>query len=154
MEGELFPPAGVWRQTSSGDALFPPGDDWVVLANTPTGVSPTGPVVAEIWSGPGAPQRASGLFRTATVPFVPWASGDLGHAVGYGPVTLAPGESKSLMSAYVMRPSGDGGLNAALAATPVIASNPDRLYKGISAADQAKLINFAPLDPDLDGLSS
>ena len=153
MEGELFPPAGVWRQTSSGDALATAADDWVVLANTAAGVSPTVPVVAEIWNGPGAPQRASGLFRTATVPFLPWASGDLGHAIGYGPVTLAPGESKSLMSAYVVRPSGDGGLNAALADTPVIA-DADRLYEGISAADQAKLVNFAPLDPDLDGLSN
>jgi hypothetical protein len=145
-------PGAVWRQTSSGDALVAPADDWVVLADTAPGVTPTLPVAAEIWSGPGATRRASGFFNTAAIPLTPWTSGTVGHLVAYQPLTLAAGESRSIMSLYTFRPASDAGLSAAQTDAASLLASPERVFTGISLADQAKLVNWGPLDSDQDGL--
>jgi hypothetical protein len=144
-------PGGHWRRTSSGDDLVTAADDWAVLANTPAG-TPTQAVVAEIWSGPGATRRASGLFATSAFPLVPWTSSVIGHLVAYQPLTLQAGESRSLMSLFTFRPASDAGLTAAQADAASLLASPERVFTGMSLADQTKLVNWGPLDSDQDGL--
>jgi hypothetical protein len=143
-------PGAMWRQTSSGDALVTAADDWVLLTNTAAG-TPTQPVTLDIWSGPGATHGAAGVFGNA-FPLVPWVSGGTTHAVGYEPLTLQPGESRSLMYVLSFRPGTDAGLAAAQADATSFLASPERLFTGISAADQNKLANWGPLDSDSDGV--
>ena len=142
--------AGVWRQTSSGDAVVTTADDWVVLANTTAPTDPTLSTVGEIWSGPGA--RRPAAFEVFGPGFPAWTSGIAALYVRWGEITIAPGESRYFMHAYLLRGSGAGGLSSALADTAAVAVD-SRLYDGISQEEQLKLVNFAPLDGDEDGVA-
>jgi hypothetical protein len=66
-------------------------------------------------------------------------------------VTIGPGDSRFFMYAWLIRPAGAPGLASAIADTAALASDA-RLYDGISQDDQLRLVNFPPLDADLDGL--
>jgi hypothetical protein len=141
--------ANRWRQTSSGDAVVSTADDWVVLTDTDAPADPAFPVVGEIWSGPGG-TRPTALSQ-ATPGLPPWTSGILTHMARWADVTIGPGDSRFFMYAWLIRPAGAPGLASAIADTAAVASDA-RLYDGISQDDQLRLVNFPPLDADLDGL--
>jgi hypothetical protein len=140
-----------WRASSSGDAAVDAADDWFVGADTASPAVPTQPVTAEIWNGAGftgsRPQYLA-RFGASTTP--PWASGDGNHAVVW-PMKLPANSSRSLMHVYLVRQSGAAGLEAAKADAAALAASPDRLYAGLTAADQAKIVNWPALDADGDG---
>jgi hypothetical protein len=140
-----------WRQTSSGDAVPTPDDDWVILADTAPGVTPTLPVAAEIWSGPGATRRVAAL-DALSLPPSPWVDGDAIHLTAFQPVTIPVGGSRALMSVYLTRPAGDAGLNSAQADAAAISTNPERLFTGVSAAGQESILNWGSIDGDGDGI--
>ena len=140
-----------FRATSSGDLTPTIVDTWAVMADQTPPTAPVQPVNVHVWDSQAA--KPFGVSVLASNPGgAAWPDGSTGAAFIYNGVTIDPGKTVAVMELEFLRPAA--ALTTATADANSLGAGPDSVYAAMTPSEISELINWAPPDPDGDGINS